>query len=181
MRLEDLPVQTVGHPSFYRMEGLYLMPTSPRGYVERNSQIYVQFAPGYAEAYASTDSAWAVIALGLAGGNVLSPEYAQLRDDPVSTIRVGGRVTEQIDAAKAKEMYKRVILPVFLPRGRQKDETGQFVDVPASPVPYRIHVPLDRQYRDIEDATAPFGEDIIRELLGLPSVSSGIENDRRQP
>ncbi|MCL2824805.1 MAG: hypothetical protein FWD57_12525, partial [Polyangiaceae bacterium] len=135
------------------------------------------------EAYASTDSAWAVIALGLAGGSVLSPEYAQLRDDPVSTIRVraGGRVTHHIDAAKAKEMVQRVIVPLILPRGRQKDETGQFVDVPARTFPCGINAPPDGQYRDIEDATAPFGEDILRELLGYPPVSSGIENDKETP
>ena len=78
-------------------------------------------------------------------------------------------------------MVQRVIVPLILPRGRQKDETGQFVDVPARTVPCGINAPPDQQYRDIEDATAPFGEDIIRELLGLPLFSSGIENDRRQP
>jgi len=122
-----------------------------------------------------------VIALGLAGGNVLSPEYAQLRDDPVSTIRVGGRVTEQIDATKAREMHKRVMVPRMLPRGRHKDVTGQFVDVPASAVPYGLHPLTDRHYRDIENATAPFADDILRESLGLPPVSSGIESHKETP
>ena len=183
MRMEDLPVQSVGHPSRYRLGGTYLTPTLARGSFQRDADIYVQFAPDYTEAYASTDSAWAVVALGLAGGNVLSPEYAQLRDDPVSTIRVraGGRVTEQIDATKAKEMFKRVMVPRMLPRGRRKDETGQFVDVPASPVSGIMSMLEDRHFRDIENATAQFGEDILRELLGYPPVSSGIENDKEKP
>jgi len=163
VRLDNLPVQSIGKPSLFRLEGSYTTSTRTNVSLGLTEGIHVQFAPDYAEAYASMDSVWAVIALGLAGGDEFSLEYAQLRDDPVSTVKVTDSVgvSDEIDATMANELWQSITWPQLLPSGRYLDETGQFVDVPAGTVSIGMPAPHDQQVRDLEKALAPFVDDLM--------------------
>ena len=159
IRLEDLPVQSIGTPSQIDLVGTSSGEDWTDVRLATNS-LFIQFAPNFEQAYVSTRSTWTPVVLGLAASNEdLALDYVGLRDDPMSVLvdRTHASMTGAVDTARAELLYREVVVPLVRPRGRYLDDGGEFVEV-LGDVVGSGGLAMESTQVELLEALLPYGE-----------------------